>query len=119
MVLSHKRNRPTLEPIYFDDVQISESTSIVSLGVTITNTLTWDEHVYKLIKKASKRLFILNSYKHLLPRIALERIYIAMIRPILEFGDVIYNSVSLSTGRALEAIQRQAAISCSGGLLSH
>ena len=38
-----------------------------------------------------------------------------MIRPILEYGDVIYNSCSLSTGQLIESIQRQAAIICTGG----
>ena len=38
-----------------------------------------------------------------------------MIRPILEFGDVIYDSCSLATGQAIESIQRQAALICTGG----
>ena len=37
-----------------------------------------------------------------------------MIRLVLEFGDVVYDSISLSTGQALETVQRQAAIICSG-----
>ena len=32
-----------------------------------------------------------------------------MIHPVLEFGDVIYDSISLSTGHALESVQRNAA----------
>ena len=59
-------------------------------------------------------MFILHKYRSILPRKALESIYISMVRPILEFGDVIYDSMSLSTGQALETIQRQAAIICSG-----
>ena len=59
-------------------------------------------------------MFILNRLKFLLPRVALERIYLSMIRPVLEFGDVILDSISLSTGHALETIQRQAAIMCCG-----
>ena len=59
-------------------------------------------------------MFILRKFKYLLPRIALERIYTSMIRPVLEFGNVIYDSASLSAGQALETIQRQAAIIVSG-----
>ena len=114
MVLSHKRKKPKLNPIIFNNTQIGETASVVSLGVTITQSLSWNEHVYKLINKASKRMFILSQFRNLLPRIALERIYTSMIRPVLEFGDVLYDSVSLSTARALETIQRQSAIICSG-----
>ena len=59
-------------------------------------------------------MFILNKSKFLLPCIALERIYLSMICPDLEFGDTIYDSISLSTGHALETVQRQAAIMCCG-----
>ena len=37
-----------------------------------------------------------------------------MIRPILKYGDVIYDNTSLSIGQSLENIQRQAAIACTG-----
>ena len=114
MVLSHKRVRPRLPPIYLHNEEISEASNIVTLGLTVTQTLSWNEHILKLIDKATKRLFILNKYRFILPRIALERLYIAMIRPVLEFGDIIYDSSSLFAVRALESIQRQAAIICSG-----
>ena len=37
-----------------------------------------------------------------------------MKRPVLEFRYVLYNSVSLSNGQAIESIQRQSAIICTG-----
>ena len=37
-----------------------------------------------------------------------------MIRPIVEFGDVLYYSCTLSTGQQIENIQRQSAIICCG-----
>ena len=114
MVLSLKNNIPPLNPIYFNNIPITQTPTLTSLGVTITQTLSWNEHVFKQIDKASKRLFILRKYKYLLPRVALERIYTSMIRPVLEFGDVIYDSISLSTGQAIESIQRQSAIICTG-----
>ena len=114
MVITRKRTPPTLAPIYLNNTQIGESTSIISLGVTITRTLNWNEHIYKQISKASKRMFILHTYRNILPRSSLECIYTSMIRPVLEFGDVLYDSLSLSTVHALETIQRQAAVICSG-----
>ena len=44
----------------------------------------------------------------------MECIYTSMIPPVLEFRDVIYDSISLSTGQAIESIQRQSAIICTG-----
>ena len=114
MIFTLKNKRTTYNPIIFDNVQIEETTELVSLGLTINQNLNWNNHVLKLLAKASKRLYILRKYRNLLPRIALTRIYTSMIRPILEFGDIIYDSTTLSTGQSLESFQRQAAIICSG-----
>ena len=114
MTLSLKKPRPAPIPITWNNVAIEENTEFSILGVTIVNDMTWGSHILKLISKASKRLYVLRKYRDILPRKALETIYISMIRPILEYGDVLYNSMPLSTGRLLENIQRQAAIICSG-----
>ena len=65
--------------------------------------------------KASTRLLVLRKYKYLLPCKALETLYISMIRPVLEYGDVLYDNCSLLNGHSIEKIQRQAALICTGG----
>ena len=104
----------TLRPILFNDTVINETNEIKSLWLTITQNLSWDSHIYNCISKASKRLFVLRSYRNLLPRQALTTIYTSLIRPVIEFGDVIYDSGTLSIGHQIEQFQRQAAIICSG-----
>ena len=98
MTLSLKKPRLAPIPITWNNVAIEESTEFSILGVTIVNDMTWGSHILKLISKASKRLYVLRKYRDILPRKALETIYISMIRPILEYGDVLYNSMPLSTG---------------------
>ena len=43
------------------------------------------------------------------------KIYLAMIRPVIEFGDVIYDCGSFSSSQDIENIQRQAAVICTRG----
>ena len=102
------------QTVLIEDVLTPETNKLKSLGLTITNKLSWNDHILSLISKASKRLFVLRKHKNILPRQALEKIYTTMIRPILEYGDVIYDNASLSIGQSLENIQRQAAIACTG-----
>ena len=109
-----KKNKPKINNIKFKNTPIMESDSITTLGITITNVLSWDPHVKNIIAKASKRLLILKYYKNTLPRIALERLYTTMIRPILEYGDIVFSNLSQSTARSIEKVQRQAAIACTG-----
>ena len=60
-------------------------------------------------------MLVLRKYRLILPRKALETIYISMIRPILEYGNVLYDNCTLSNKWAIENIQRQAALLCTGG----
>ena len=45
---------------------------------------------------------------------ALKWIYISMIRPFLEYGDIFYDNCSQIMSNKLEKIQRRAAIACTG-----
>ena len=115
IIFSLKRNRnPINTPITFNDVQINEVNKLVSLGVTLTNNLSWYDHILSLINKSTKRMFILKSYRNILPRRALIQLYKTMILPILEYGDILYNNTTHQTSQILENIQRQAAILCTG-----
>ena len=103
-----------MQPIYLNDTIISEVASHCNLGLNISYKLTWDEHMKSILSKASKRLNIISRYKTKLPRLVLETSYLTMVRPVVEYGNVLYNSMSLSLGQSLEKLQRRAAIICTG-----
>ena len=109
-----KQNKPKINNIIFCNKTILESTNLTTLGVTICNDLSWDQHINNIIHKASKRLLVLKKYSRLLPRVALEKIYLSMIRPILEYSHIIYDNCSSSSAQSIEKVQRQAAIACTG-----
>jgi hypothetical protein len=48
------------------------------------------------------------------PREYLETLYNSMIRPLLEYGDVIYDGSPDTYTKRLEGVQRQAALTCTG-----
>ena len=112
--LSSKKIRAVLGHIYLNNTIISEINTYCNLGLHITNNLTWTEHIIHNINKASQRLNIISRHRYRLPRLALESLYTTMVRPIIEYGDVIYDGMSLSLGQSLEKTQRRAAIICSG-----
>ena len=61
------------------------------------------------IKKACSRLFLLNrQVKHLLDRYSLIRIYFALIRPVLEYGDVVWGNCTKKESDLLESVQIEA-----------
>ena len=110
--ISNKINRQILDKIYLDDIEITEVKSCVNLGLTINNSLDWSEHINNVCNKALKRIVVLNKNRFVLPRPALERLYLQMIRPVLEYGDIIYDNCTLIAGQSIENTQRKAALIC-------
>ena len=55
-----------------------------------------------------KRICLLRRYKKLLDRASLQKMYTSFIRPLLEYGDIIWDNSSAANKRALENIQVEA-----------
>ena len=59
-------------------------------------------------KKACSRLLLLRQVKHLLDIYSLIRIYFAFIRPVLEYGDVVWGNCTKKKSDLLESVQIEA-----------
>ena len=114
MLITNKKIRPFIPPIKLNNVVISEVKSHENLGLSIMNTLSWKDHITKIVTKAQKRLNVINRYKNYLPRLVLERLYTTMIRPVLEYGDLIYDNAPNHLLRLIDQTQRRAALICTG-----
>ena len=80
------------------------------LGITLSKNLSWGQHITEIVKKANRRLDVMTRMKRYLPRFCLEILYKTMIRPILDYGDVIYDNCTTFESEILERVQRRAAI---------
>ena len=112
MRVSNKKKKPVLDTIYLNGSQITEVDKYPILGLIINNKLNWSDHAEHIFARASKKLTMLNRIRHTVPRLALENLYTSMIRPILDYADILYNNCTLSIGRRIECIQRRAALIC-------
>ena len=75
---------------------------ITHLGITFQSSATWKTHIDDIYKKACSRLFLLRQVKHLLDR------YFAFIRPVLEYGDVVWGNCTKKESDLLESVQIEA-----------
>ena len=64
------------------------------LGMYLTNDGSWDMHIGKSIEKAWKRIGVMRFLKTPGDRLSRQIIYFSFIRPILEYGDVIWDNLS-------------------------
>ncbi len=70
-----------------------------------TPNLSWTKHIAAIATKANRRLGVIKKYKYTLSRKTLQIGYITFIRPILEYGDVIYDACSIEDTTKLEKVQ--------------
>ena len=79
------------------------------LGLYCTNDCTWQNHINYIKEKAWHRLNIMRKLKFKLDRRSLETIYLTLIRPLFEYGDVIFDNCTQYEKQELDKIQNEAA----------
>ena len=92
-----------------DNSVISSGNSLKMLGFNFGNTPSVQPQLDYLIRKASKRYFLLLHYKRSgIPTDKLKDIYCAITRSVIEYSSVVYHS-QLNTGQSneLEKIQKR------------
>jgi len=87
------------------------------LGLTITSNFSWYQHIHNISSKAAKCVALLKRVKKLAPRACLELLYTTMIRAVMEYGDVIFDSSPDYCLKLLDDVQREAALACTSGYL--
>ena len=85
------------------------------LDLTISNDGNWGKHVDLITKKAFTRVNITRKFKFILDRRTLEKTDLTFIRPLLEYGDVVWDCKTVYLTNKLESIQAEAARVVTGG----
>ena len=88
--ITRKINKSPNPILKLHGVTIKEVKTHKHLGLTFNQTLTWTDHIHNLVTKASKCVWLLQRICREVPRGCLRVLYKSMIRPILEYGDVIF-----------------------------
>ena len=109
MLFSRKLNRPHHPLIFMQTHQITEVDSHKHLGLYLSNDCTWHKHINYITEKAWTRINIMRRLKFKLDRKSLEQIYLVFIRPLLEYGDIIWDNCLQSEKQELKKIQIEAA----------
>ena len=108
MVIGLKQNKGGHPGLYLHNTRINEVTKHKHIGLWLENNLSWHEHIHNISTKAEKKLNIIKQMKFKLARKTLEKLYFSFIRPILEYGDVVWQGASHSDLRKLDVIQVEA-----------
>jgi hypothetical protein len=102
VVISKKRKLTAHPPATLAGQQVKRVPTHKHLGICIAQDLNWKDHIEQITDKANRRLGILRSLKYKLDRLSLEKIYMGLIRPLLEYGDIVWQT----PGQILEPLER-------------
>ncbi|MCG7878660.1 MAG: reverse transcriptase domain-containing protein [Candidatus Thiodiazotropha endolucinida] len=109
LLVSKKRIKLFHPPLIMGDTQIKEVSRHKHLGLMISSDFSWNDHLKSIQDKTYKRLGALRRHKFNLDRCSLLKLYITFVRPLIEYGDIIWDNCSLENKRNLENIQLDAA----------
>ena len=92
LVISFSRDSPQLPSVCIDGTPIKTIQSTKLLGLTINDTLTWNDHIEELVKKASKKLYFLIQLKRAhVPTSDLVTYFCACIRSSLDYACPVFH----------------------------
>jgi hypothetical protein len=109
MLFSRKRIKPIHLPLLMEQTSIAHVKTHTHLGLVLSEDAKWSSHISYILEKAWQRIGILRSLKYTLTRSNLEKMYITFIRPLLEYGDIIWDNCSVALKNDIESVQVEAA----------
>jgi hypothetical protein len=92
-----------------DHIPLNRVQSVEDLGLKITNNLTWDTQVNKIISKASSRMGMVKRCLGNNVSLGTKLLaYKTLVRPLLEYGCNIWSNSNKKLMVSLERVQRRA-----------
>ena len=80
------------------------------------SNMSWQCHIQNIFEKASKRLNMLRFLKYKLNRSTLSCLYKSLVRPLMEYGDVIWDNCTEAEANLLDNIQYETARAVTGAI---
>ncbi|MCG7879453.1 MAG: reverse transcriptase domain-containing protein [Candidatus Thiodiazotropha taylori] len=109
LLVSRRMTRNRHPSIYMQNQPITEVNNHKHLGIYFSSDCTWHHHINYITEKAWTRINVMRKLKFKLDRKSLETIYLTFIRPLLEYGDVLWDNCSQYEKNELDKIQNEAA----------
>ena len=109
MQLTRKQIK-TIHALYtLEGTDLQNVESIKYLGVTITSDLRWNTHVSNVCTKASRTLGFLRRNVYSCPKEVKEAAYKGLVRPVLDYGSLVWDPPGVVLQEELESVQKRAA----------
>ena len=90
MIFSRKIDKIDHPPLYFNQNLVKSSSTHKHFGMILDSRLNFNLHLKNVQNKVNKAISLLRKLQNTLPRTSLITILKPIIRPHLDYGDIIY-----------------------------
>ena len=109
MIISKKRVPKDHPNLTFMNTPLHNEQEHKHLGLVLRSDLSWTSHINELVTKGMKMVNIMKYLQFRLSRKALETLYFSFVRPLLEYGSVVWDGCSINDCNQLEKVNLAAA----------
>ena len=97
LFISCKNSRPNHPPLFFNGTPLTNVNEHNHLGLILDSKLSFDKHVNEKIIEAKKGIGIIKHLSRFLPLKDLDQMYKTLVRPHLDYCDIIYHIPPLNS----------------------
>ena len=117
VLFSRKKKTQVLLTISLNDVQVEKLSHQKHLGILLDEELNFKQHIHSAISKVNKGISVIKKLRHNLPRKSLVTICKASLRPLIDYGDIIYDQPqNESFCEKIESVQYEAILAITGAI---
>ena len=91
VLFSRKKKAQSHPIISLNNIQIEKSSNQKHLGLILAEKLNFKQHIDSAISKINKGIAVIKKLRYNVPRKSLITIYKAFLRPLIDYGDIIYD----------------------------
>ncbi|KAK3090576.1 hypothetical protein FSP39_012808 [Pinctada imbricata] len=106
--ITHRKS-PVKSPYNIHGHQLEEVEAAKYLGISIHQKLTWNNHINQVTDKANNTRAFLQRNIYQCPKEIKVLCYNTLVRPIMEYGGIIWDPSTAHNINRLEMVQRRAA----------
>ena len=117
VLFSRKKQNQIHPTISLNNIQVEKVPYQKHLGLILDQKLNFKQHIDCAISKINKGIAVIKKLRYSLPRKSLVTIYKAFLRPLIDYGDIIYDQPqNKSFSEKLEGVQYKAALAITGAI---
>ena len=89
-LFSRKKKTQIHPTISLNNIQVARASHHKHLDILLDEKLNFNQHIDTTILKINKGISVIKELRHSLPRKSLMTICKAFLRPLIDYGDIIY-----------------------------